>query len=306
MRKETTESFIEKATRVHGNKFSYEHAQYVAAHDKIAIMCSMHGIFQQVPYAHLAGQGCRACANAALSPRFRKSREKFIDIASKIHNLKFDYSKVQYINNKANVIIVCPMHGEFSQSPKSHLLGNGCGKCSGNAKLELEDFITRSQKIHMNKYTYEKVIEYTGNKVKVTITCPRHGEFSQRPNSHLLGQGCLYCNESHGEKYITQYLMDAGLIFCRQYRIPNCRNKRPLPFDFAVFNDTKLIALIEYQGAQHYRHDAFNLSRNNFAGIQQRDKIKFDYCNMNNIPLLIIPYYDRNKITTLTTFLDML
>ena len=55
-----------------------------------------------------------------------------------------------------------------------------------------EEFITKSQKIHGDKFDYSKV-EYIGNKSKVIIICPEHGEFFQRPNDHLSGYGCKKC-----------------------------------------------------------------------------------------------------------------
>ena len=53
----------------------------------------------------------------------------FIEKAYKIHGDKYDYSKVKYKNNREKIIIICPIHGTFIQSPKNHLNGQGCPIC---------------------------------------------------------------------------------------------------------------------------------------------------------------------------------
>ncbi len=126
------------------------------------------------------------------------AKENFIIKSNLKHNGKYDYSKVEYVNNETKVCIICPEHGEFWQTPHNHSCGQGCPKCSletriNKRKKTKEQFIEDAKKIHGNKYDYSKV-EYTGNnKTKVCIICPTHGEFWQKPNSHLNGHGCLAC-----------------------------------------------------------------------------------------------------------------
>ena len=129
---------------------------------------------------------------AELFSRIRKRNKGRINKAKKIHDNKYDYSKVHYINNKIKVCIICPKHGEFFQEPKAHLKGQGCPKCSGCAKLTMDDFIEKARKVHGDEYDYSKV-KYINNHTKVCIICPEHGEFWQTPNSHLNGNGCYSC-----------------------------------------------------------------------------------------------------------------
>ena len=141
--------------------------------------------------------------------------KEFIEKATNIHGNKYDYSKVEYINNRTNIIIICPKHGEFLQTPNTHLDGCGCGKCSGNKKNNTNEFIIQAKKVHGNRYNYSKT-EYINNKTPVCIICPVHGEFWQKPNDHLNGHGCNKCGgtkkltteefikkskEIHGDKY---------------------------------------------------------------------------------------------------------
>lgn len=121
------------------------------------------------------------------------NREAFIEKANKIHNGKYDYSKVNYTNSKTKVTITCPIHGDFEQEPASHLMGHGCPKCADNDKMTTEQFIEKAKAVHSDKYDYSKV-EYKNNRTKVCIICPKHGEFWVTPNNHItLGRGCPKC-----------------------------------------------------------------------------------------------------------------
>ena len=104
------------------------------------------------------------------------SKEKFIELAKKIHGDKYDYSKVEYKNKNTKVCIICPIHGEFWQQPRYHLKGQNCFKCSQKLKadkvpkLTLENFIKKARIIHGDKYNYSKD-KYKNNKKKVYIIC---------------------------------------------------------------------------------------------------------------------------------------
>lgn len=132
----------------------------------------------------------------------KKSTESFIDEAIKKHGDKYDYTKVEYVDCKTKVEIICPIHGSFWQTPNMHLSkGRGCPMCGGTMKLNDETFKERAFLVHGNKYDYRKV-EYVNNKTKVVIICPEHGEFLQTPNSHLKGEGCPICKAVKSRKLI--------------------------------------------------------------------------------------------------------
>lgn len=122
----------------------------------------------------------------------------FIARARNVHGNKYDYSKVKYVNSATKVVIICPIHGEFEQSPLSHLKGRGCRRCY--FVVTTDDFIRKAIKIHGNKYDYSKV-NYINPQKKVCITCPEHGDFLQEPRKHLAGFGCIMCGyKSESEK----------------------------------------------------------------------------------------------------------
>ncbi len=196
-RKKTTEEFIADARKVHGDRYDYSKAEYLGVHAKLCIICPKHGEFWQEVNNHLHGAGCPKCMSEANSERFRSSTEEFIKKARKVHGNKYDYSKVDYSHNEKDVCIICPEHGEFWQSPHNHLHGAGCPKCTNNYVPSTEEFISASKAIYGEKYDYSKV-EYRGNKSKVCIICPEHGEFWTTPNNHLKNHGCPKCSGNYG------------------------------------------------------------------------------------------------------------
>jgi len=131
--------------------------------------------------------------------------DKFKNKANLIHNNKYDYSLVDYINNKTKVKIICPEHGIFEQTPDKHInRKQGCSKCSKRFKLTVEDFINDSNKIHNNKYDYSLIKNIINTSQKIKIICKEHGVFEKELNNHIYKnqQGCPKCSKS-GRKSLT-------------------------------------------------------------------------------------------------------
>lgn len=125
--------------------------------------------------------------------RKKLTTEQFIEKAKEVHQNKYLYNKTIYNGSNNKVIITCPEHGDFEQAPNNHLHGNRCPKCARNQKCTLNDFITKSRKVHGDKYDYSKV-KYIDKRTKVCIICPEHGEFWQTPDSHINSRcGCPKC-----------------------------------------------------------------------------------------------------------------
>lgn len=182
-----TKIFIEKARKVHGNKFDYSKVEYVSARTKVDIICDNGHTFQQIPNSHLSGRGCRECYG-----RYSPTTEEWIKKAKEVHGNLYDYSKVEYIGSKDKVKIICRIHGKFKQRPSHHLRGSGCIKCSHIYSPTTEEWIESAKEVHGDRYNYSKV-KYTRSEDKVIITCPIHGDFEQIPSSHLSGSRCQKC-----------------------------------------------------------------------------------------------------------------
>ena len=123
----TTEQFIIQSKEVHGDHYDYSLVEYKDSKTKVSIICPIHGEFRQFPNHHLNTSGCKVCSYEA---KAATAKSEFATKANIIHNSKYDYSLVDYKNNCTSVKILCPQHGEFQQTPNSHLSGNGCALCS--------------------------------------------------------------------------------------------------------------------------------------------------------------------------------
>jgi len=153
----------------------------------------------------------------------RSTQKIFTEKANIIHKNAYGYSNVDYINNKTKVIIWCSQHGNFEQRPDDHLSGKGCLAC-GELKKSLhfmatkEEFVDKANILHDWVYEYFNV-KYRGNKVKVLITCKIHGDFNQRPNDHLNGNGCPDCSTSGFDNNKKAILYYVKIKSCDLYKI---------------------------------------------------------------------------------------
>lgn len=136
-KRKTTSEFISDSIKVHGDKYDYSKVNYVNANTLVDLLCHKHGVFKQTPHNHLSGKGCPMCGNDKIGDAVRLDTIEFIRRAKLVHGDKYDYSKVDYVNNSTKVCIICPKHGEFWQKPTYHLSGNGCQHCN-ESRLESE------------------------------------------------------------------------------------------------------------------------------------------------------------------------
>lgn len=145
----------------------------------------------------------------------KQFEQEFKEKAKQLHNNKYDYSNVVYVNSRTKVKIICPKHGGFEQLPSSHLQGNGCPECArewtdehkeNHAKssrksrgMTTDEWIQRAKQVHGDKYDYS-LTEYVNQRTNVKIICPKHGIFEQKADSHIRGNGCRLCglqSENH-------------------------------------------------------------------------------------------------------------
>lgn len=297
--KHTTETFIKRAREIYGSMYDYSKVNYINAKTKVEIICPIHGPFWQRPNDHLSGYGCFTCGYEKLSNILRSTKEQFIEKARTIHRDMYDYSKVNYINNKTKVEIICPEHGSFYQNPETHIRGegHGCPKCGSiqnslSSRLTLEEYIKKAREIHGNRYDYSKV-KYKGGREIIEIICPEHGSFWQQADIHIYNNcGCPVCNASKGENIIKVLLDKLSIHYLSEYRFKDCKYKKPLPFDFYL-PDYNIC--IEFDGVQHFENIKFFKS-STLEETQYRDQIKTNYCKENNIRLIRISYTDIDKI----------
>ena len=289
-----TEEFIEKARKVHGDKYDYSKVQYINSKQKVCIICPRHGEFWQVPNNHLTGYGCSKCGREAAHSKMRLTTKEVIKKFIKIHGNYYDYSKVQYVNEKTPITIICPKHGEFQQTPDSHIHQKaGCPKCarikSKHKQLKTnEQFIQDARRVHGDIYDYSQV-NYQGANIPIVIICKEHGEFYQTPHHHLASKaGCPYCSLKSQTKLFNKLQNDFSseeiLFEVGSKTIPWLKGQR-----FDIYFPKYNIA-IEYNGKQHYIPIKYFGGELAFSKTINRDKVKKEKCILNNCTLLQIKY----------------
>ena len=288
------EEFVKKAKAVHEDKYDYSLVDYKNSRTKVKIICPIHGVFEQAPNNHLLGAGCPDC-----SGRKRSTTEEFIQRAKAIHGDKYDYSLIDYKNNKTKVKIICPIHGIFEQTPLCHLSGNNCPQCSSlengkNQSFTNIEFIERAKEMHGDKYDYS-LVDYKNAHNKVRIICKKHGVFEQLAYRHLDGSGCPSCsNISNGEEIINNYLVENNITFEIQKRFDGLVDKSYLTYDFYIPSKN---LLIEFNGKQHYcwqKH--LQPSYHDFLIQKHHDWLKRKYAQKHNINLLSIPFKEIKNL----------
>lgn len=198
--------------------------------------------------------------------------------------------------NSAKVTIrhnICSKEHKVSSS--SFLGGRGCFDCYGNKAKTTDQF--KQRVFELVEEEYEVLGEYKNNRIKIKMkhnTCSH--EYSVTPDAFIGGNRCPNCRESKGERIIKRWL-DANLIkYEIQKKFKNCRYKKVLPFDFAIFQDDMLLMLLEYDGRQHFEPAMIYGGEEEFKATTMRDSIKNSYCIANSIPLLRISYSEFDNI----------
>lgn len=189
--RKTTGEFIKDSKSFHGNYYNYSQVKFNSIHDKVKIICPVHGFFYQTPAHHQKGRGCKKCSKGEVW-----DTKEFLKQANKVHKNKFDYSKTKYIKTNIKVKIKCKKCKKiFNQTPASHLRGAGCANCAGKIPITEDTFKEILKDTHQNEIILiSKYIDKTTN-VKVKHTCGY--VWSNKP-THLISrkQGCRKCYNS--------------------------------------------------------------------------------------------------------------
>lgn len=299
-KKSTTQSFIERAKSIHGDKYDYSKVNYKNNSTKVIIICKIHGDFEQSPRSHLRGANCFKCCGSE-----KYTNETFIEKAKSIHGDKYDYSKVEYTGVFNSVIIICKEHGEFHQTPDKHFRGHGCQKHLADNRHTLDDFLEKAKMVHGNKYDYSKAV-YLTNREKIKIICKKHGEFQQSPNLHISHkQGCPICTAVVSKPHVSiiKYLNSFGLIKGVDFLVNDRKSIYPLELDL-YFPSFKLG--VEINGI--YYHSIKTLDEDKL--FKNRHLDKFKACLKNGITLIQFTDLELNSkfdlcMSILNSFLNL-
>ncbi len=141
-----TDSFIEKAKKVHGDRYDYSLSEYTGTKDKIKIICPTHGVYEHIPNKHLSGRECPQCSMKRKGKKRELSKDCVIEHFRDVHGDEYDYSLVDYNGTHEKIKIICQTHGIFEQIPLNHKRGQRCPKCAkGESQYEVyvENFLNK-------------------------------------------------------------------------------------------------------------------------------------------------------------------
>lgn len=248
---------------------------------------------------------CLKCARKHTNDGTRFSNEA---VKQYIELLGCEWISGEYTGNTSRLLIKCHC-GELFETSLANMRSNSHKKtsCEPCARKESLDRARHSKEyIHkiMETYDCEWISgEYKNYQSFLTIKCPCGNHFKTSLSSFISPEKrkrrCDSCTleKSHGESEIERYLEMTGINHIFQFRIDDCRNKKPLPFDFAAFDRKgSLMALIEFDGKQHFEPIEYFGGEDMFERLKENDSIKTNYCNENGIKLIRIPYYEISNV----------
>ena len=217
----TKKQFIQKAKKIHGNKYDYTKSKYKNYHTRLKIYCNKcKKYFWQIPLNHLKGKGCWKC-----SPSRRRTKEKFIKQAKIIHGNKYTYNQINYKNNNTKIKIYCKKCKKyFYQSPSNHLNGKGCKRCAGtNLQTEIYDYIhiiTQEEILYNDKKAiqpYELDIYIPAKSIAIEVQGLYWHSYLKEPE------------EKHINKHINKYTIckEKGITLIQVYE-NEWRNKKEI------------------------------------------------------------------------------
>ena len=270
--------------------------KYINLKTKITHRCLNHDfLWDTTPNNILKGCGCPKCKSTKISGKLVLSHGEYVE------KLKITNPNIvvidKYININTQILHKCTIHDfEWNITPASVLQGCGCPKCRsekiGNSLRKTHDqYIKEVRLINHSILVLGKYIDAV---TPILHKCLNDGhEWYAYPYNILSGCGCPICKESKGERTIRILLSNHNIEYIRQASFEDCRDKKPLPFDFYLptYN-----SCIEYDGEQHYIAIDYFGGEEYLKYIQYHDKIKNEYCKNNGISLLRIPYYKCDDI----------
>jgi hypothetical protein len=226
----TTENFINNSIKMHGNKYDYSLVDYINNTTKVKIICGEHGVYHQSPNVHLRGGGCPICARDLFGKTHAKTQNQYISEVKLVHNNKYDYSLVKYINAQTKINIICPTHGIFEQEANSHHSGNGCPVCrQSRGEIEISKYLISNG----IEFYYQKVFNDCIHKrnLRFDFYLPQHNMCIEYDGKqHFVANeyfGGIKSLESQRERDIikNKYCEDNNITLIRIKYNENIKNK---------------------------------------------------------------------------------
>ena len=239
-------------------------------------------------------KGCPRCYGTVTKTP-EEYREQVMSIKGPDYEVLSDYVNAK---SKVHVRHICGY--EYMVLP-NNLLKRNCANCSDLIRKDTEYY--KNEVSNLVGEEYSVLSEYINAKTHIKMrhnsdNC-NNNEYEVVPDAFLRGNRCPRCIESLGEKKIRECLDRFRVDYIEEYRIDDCRNIKPLPFDFAIFKNGSLLCLIEYDGRQHFNESDWFGGKDNFLSVRKNDGIKNSYCKENHIDLIRIPYWEYENIESI-------
>lgn len=272
---------------IHNHGDTLLSTEYKNNSTKLDIRCRNNHIFKMTFHDYKDGN-CR-CGQC-----YKESRE--ITKEEVIQYLRqYGYELIgEYKNTQEKIKVKCP-NGHIIEMAFCQFKSNGhrCRYCvDRNVKLDY-DFV--KSVLSESGYTLLDD-EYINNTHKMNILCPNKHKIKMSWTLFKMGVRCNECNCSSGELEIANFLNKNNIDYEAQYVFDDCKDKKVLPFDFYI---PSINTLIEFDGEQHFRPIDIFGGEIGFAIRILHDKIKNEYCKLNNIKLIRIPYFEFNNISNI-------
>lgn len=281
----TKEEFIDKISNTNFILIG----EYKNTKTNVEFKCKVCGDINKKRPGHiLSGSGCSKCSGIK-----KKSHKEYITDLLEINRNIICIGEYKSASKKIkHKCLICNFISDYI--PNNLLRGQGCSKCANNQKLTTKEY---ELKLENKEKRIIVTDEYRGRSVKIQHLClVCNSKFYGRPSDILKSKSksCPTCSSSsNGESIIINYLESNNLDYIKQYRNSECKNKRPLPFDFYI---PKLNVIVEFDGIQHFYPNRFGADDYEFFKIKTNDDIKNSWCLKNNIKLIRIPYFEINRI----------
>ena len=269
----------------------------------VQFICPNHRQYgiQEMPYNNMKRVvvGCQHCIG--------RNDDKEI-IFDEMCNANPNIELLEPIQGRRKCIkIRCTKHDNiFTASPYEIIHGKGCISCGFEKLSECnktpEDVFVKELK--ENYKNIELVSRYNGKTDYANFHCNICDAEWTDIAYYVENRGCPRCNGSSMESKIGEILQQHKINYIPQYSFSDCRDQRPLPFDFYLLDYN---ILVEYDGEQHYRPVNFGgisdkEAQENLKTVQLHDQIKTNYCKEKNIPLIRIPYWEKKNIENALIF----
>ena len=302
MRRKTHREFIDEVGEI--NNTVEILSEYTKWDCRIKCRCKVcNNEWETSPSSLLQGCGCGICGRKKQANSRRYTHDEYVQLIKEKNRPFKVFGK--YTNTHAKILFECLTCGNIWESDPTKILNGsiGCPMC-GNSKRGKSNSLTQIEfvdRVTSKNPNIEILGNYENNCTPIRMRCKKHDlDFIGNVRCILYkgGNACPKCNESLGEQELSSVLDEFNIRYETQFSIDECRYENKLRFD--AFDIKNNIAY-EYQGEQHYMPIDFagkgeEWAEENLKLSQARDNAKREYCEKHGIPLIEIPYWEKDNM----------